>query len=125
LLHYLAGNIFVKEHRLRYQKEQYDRYFYSMQYSLLMDKKQSLRDFCKGYAHLVEALIDESHNRRSPHIQANYDDFAEQTIRPINATVFYYFFSTERRKRSFAQWILSAARYPNDKVRRAYMRFFA
>jgi hypothetical protein len=24
-----------------------------------------------------------------------------------------------------AQWLLSAIRYPNDKVRKAYMRFFA
>jgi hypothetical protein len=74
---------------------------------------------------LIELLIEDSFNDRSPKIEANYDDFAERTVRPFNATLFYYFFSADRRRRSVAQWLLSAVRYPNDKVRRAYMRFFA
>jgi len=74
---------------------------------------------------MIEVLIEDSHNNRSPKIEANYDDFAERTIRPFNATIFYYFFSADRRKRTLAQWLLSAVRYPNDRVRRAYMRFFA
>lgn len=46
-------------------------------------------------------------------------------MRPINATVFYYFFSAGRMGKTWAQWLLSAVRYPNEKVKRAYMRFFA
>lgn len=66
---------------------------------------------------MIEEQIDESYDYRSPKIEANYDDFSEKTIRPLNATLFYYFFSADRRRRTVAQWLLSAARYPNDKIR--------
>jgi hypothetical protein len=56
---------------------------------------------------------------------ANYDDYQEQTIRPLNATFFYYFFGAEKSKRVFARWLLSTFSYPNQKMRMAYMRFFA
>lgn len=84
-----------------------------------------LEDWCESYAYMLETLIDKSHNYRSPKIQANYDDFADSTIKPLNSTIFYYFFSGDRFRRTFAQWMLSTARYPNQKVKRAYMRFFA
>jgi hypothetical protein len=74
---------------------------------------------------MIETLIEDSHHGLSPKIEANYDDFREKTIRPLNATIFYYFFSADRRRRTVAQWLLSAIRYPNEKVRRAYIRFFA
>jgi len=125
LLQHLAGSIVVKEHRQRYQKEQFDRFIASMQHNALHKRDTTLREFCVEYANMIEILISDSHNDRSPKIEANYDDFAERTIRPINATIFYYFFSADRRKRTIAQWFLSAVRYPNDRVRRAYMRFFA
>lgn len=125
LLQHLAGSIIVKESRQRYQKEQFDRFIASTQCNALNKRHQTLREFCREYANMIEVLIEDSHNDRSPKIEANYDDFAERTIRPLNATIFYYFFSADRRKRTFAQWLLSAVRYPNDRVRRAYMRFFA
>lgn len=125
LLQHLAGTIVVKEHRERYQKEQFDRFVASLQYGQLNKRHQSLREFCREYANMIEILIEDSHNDRSPKIEANYDDFGEKTVRPFNATIFYYFFSADRRKRTVAQWLLSAIRYPNDRVRRAYMRFFA
>lgn len=125
LLHHLAGSIVVKESRKRYQKEQFDRLMATLQSGTLTSSNESLRDFCQNYANLIEVLIEDSHNDRSPKIEANYDDFGEKTIRPINATIFYYFFSADRRKRTIAQWLLSAVRYPNERVRRAYMHFFA
>jgi hypothetical protein len=73
----------------------------------------------------LETLIDDSHNNLSPKIGANYDDFGDSTIKPLNSTIFYYFFSADRTKRTIAQWLLATARYPNERVRRAYMRFFA
>ena len=85
----------------------------------------SLSEFCLRYAHIIESLVDASHNFRSPKIAANYDDYAEKTVRPINATIFYYFYSMDKRRRTVAQWLISTIRYPNEKVRRAYMRFFA
>jgi hypothetical protein len=121
----LAGSIVVKEHRVRYQKEQFDRFVTSLHVPKLSKKNVTLKEFCEHYATLIETLIGESHNDLSPKIEANYDDFSERTLRPFNATVFYYFFSGDRRRRTLAQWLLSAVRYPNDRVRRAYMRFFA
>jgi hypothetical protein len=70
-------------------------------------------------------LINESHGGLSPKISANYDEYQEQTIKPINATFFYYFFSAEKGKRAFAKWMLSTFSYPNEKVRMAYMRYFS
>jgi hypothetical protein len=74
---------------------------------------------------MIEAMIEDSHNYKCPKIKANYDDYDDQTIKPLNAIIFYYFFSADRFKKTFAQWLLSTVRYPNHKVRRAYMRFFA
>jgi ubiquinone/menaquinone biosynthesis C-methylase UbiE len=98
----LAGTIVVKEHRLRYQKEQFDRFICSMHYNQLFKKSQTLREFCRSYANMIEILVEDSFNDKSPKIEANYDDFTEKTLRPFNATIFYYFFSADRRKRTIA-----------------------
>ena len=84
----------------------------------------TLRDFAKEYAGLIESMIEFSHNMKCPKIEANYDDFDTKTVRPLNATIFYYFFSANRSGKMFAQWMLASARYPNERVRKAYMRFF-
>jgi len=125
LLRHLAGNIVVREHRMRYQKEQFDRFMASGRYHALKNHKMTLNEFAHTYALLIETMVENSHNDRCPKIEANYDDFGEKTIRPLNATIFYYFFSANRMNKMWAQWMLSAARYPNDRVRRAYMRMFA
>lgn len=77
------------------------------------------------YADLIDDQIDNSHGGKCPKIEANYDSYDEARIKPLNATIFYYFFGANRAGRSWAQWMLASARYPNEKVRRAYMRFFA
>jgi len=120
----LATGIFVKEHRQRYQKEQFDRFFAS-QTMLGGSDDMKMEDFALWYADLVQQLISDSHGGRSPKIEANYSDYDEGRIKPLNATIFYYFFGANRYGRNWAQWMLASARYPNEKVRRAYMRFFA
>ena len=125
LLQHLAGNIVVKEHRLRYQKEQFDRFVVSSRIPSLKSKQLTLREFANRYALLIQTLTESSHNYKCPKIEANYDDYGEKAIKPLNATIFYYFFGASRAGRSWAQWMLSSARYPNDRMRRAYMRFFA
>ena len=125
LLKHLAGNIVIKEHKIRYQKEQFDRFVASMSFWDLKNTNQSLNDFSKAYSRLISAHTQSSHNFRCHKIDANYDDFGEQTIKPLNATIFFYFFSANRSGKTWAQWMLSSARYPNDRMRRAYMRFFA
>ena len=77
------------------------------------------------YSRLVEALYQSANNYRCSKIDANYDDFGEQTIKPLNATIFFYFFSANRSGKTWAQWMLSSVRYPNDRMRRAYLRFFS
>ena len=91
----------------------------------LKDTTASLREFSQSYSSLMKQTTDSSHNYRCHKIDANYDDFGEQTIRPLNATIFFYFFSANRSGKTWAQWMLSSVRYPNDRMRRAYMRFFA
>jgi hypothetical protein len=125
LLKHLAGNIVVKEHRIRYQKEQFDRFIASTRMPDLSNEQMSLRKFAKNYALLIETMTESSHNGKCPKIEANYDDFGEKQIKPLNATIFYYFFGANRTGRTWAQWMLASARYPNDRMRRAYMRFFA
>jgi hypothetical protein len=124
-LQHLAGSIVVKEHRERYQKEQFDRFVASMQTIRLWNTSLTLKEFSERYNEMINHLVDLSHNNRAPHIEANYDDFNEKTVRPLNATIFYYFFSSERKAKGLARMLLSAARYPNDRVRKAYMSFFA
>jgi hypothetical protein len=121
----LANKVVVKENRERYQKEQFNRLLISTQVYSLKNKDMTMDDFCKEYVTLVETLIEQSHDWKCPKIQANYDDFADQTVRPLNSTIFYYFFSGDRMRRSFAQWCLASVRYPNHKMKTAYMRFFA
>ena len=125
MLQHLSNAIIVRENKNRYQKEQFNRLVVAQQYTLLQHRSKSMDEFCKAYSMLIEDLIAQSTNYKCPKIQANYDDFNEQTIRPLNSTVFYFYFSGDRLRRMAAQWILAASRYPNEKVRSAYMRFFA
>lgn len=95
LLH-LAQDIVIKEHKIRYQKEQYDRYIYSCANTRLKARDLTLAEFAHNYAELIESEIRFSHNMKCPKIESNYDDFGEKTVRPLNAAVFYYFFSGSR-----------------------------
>ena len=81
-------------------------------------------EFSHNYAKLIHALTQKSHQFKCPKIEANYDDYDKETVLPINPAIFYYFFSANRSGKTWAQWMLAAARYPNDRTRRAYMRFF-
>ena len=125
LLKELSVKIVVKEHRHRYQQEQFERLLTASNLPQLKSQSATMEEFCVSYTQMIETMIDQSHNNKCPKIQANYDDFGDQTIRPLNSTVFYYFFSADRTRRNMAQWMLSSVRYPNEKIRRAYMRFFS
>ena len=125
LLKHLAGSIVVKEHRIRYQKEQFDRFLASCQYATLKSNSLTLKEFAHNYAQLIASMTDSSHQFKCPKIEANYDDYAKESILPISPTIFYYYFSANRSGKTWAQWMLAAVRYPNSKTRRAYMRFFS
>lgn len=91
----------------------------------LKSESMTLSKFAYNYALLIETMTETSHHGKCHKIEANYDDYKDKTINPLNATIFYYFFGADRAGRTWAQWMLSSARYPNERVRRAYMRFFA
>lgn len=55
LLKHLAGNIVIKEHRVRYQKEQFDRFVASLSFWDLKNTDQSLLDFSKAYSRMMSA----------------------------------------------------------------------
>lgn len=93
--------------------------------SSLYKSSRTLGEFSNEYAMYIESLVDASHNYKSPKIEANYNSSDERTTNPINATIFYYFFSLEKSKRAWARWFLAAARYPNDRMRAAYMKMFS
>jgi hypothetical protein len=122
---HLAMQIVLKEHKVRYQKEQWDRFIMSCQWPSFKDEQMTLREYAAEYAMFCESIIDASHGFRCPKIDANYDDYEAKTVRPLNATIFYYFFSSSKASRGWAQMLLSSIRYPNEQMRRAYVRFFA
>ena len=68
ILQHLAGSIIVKEHRQRYQKEQYDRFVGSLLNRNLKKVNVTLNEFCVNYALMIEQQIVESHNGLSPNI---------------------------------------------------------
>ncbi len=125
LIQHLSSSIYVKEHRNRYQTEQFDRMMAAGLSSQLANKSQSLEQWCNQYSELLQNLMESSHGNKSPFIKANYDHFEEATVKPITSTFFYYFFSAEAWKRGFAKWMLSTSAFPNHKMKQAYMRFFS
>ena len=68
----------------------------------LKNQGQSLDRFCEEYAKIIEYQVDSSNNFKSPKIRANYDDYEEQVIRPLNSTIFYYFFSADKSRKAAA-----------------------
>ena len=77
LLKHLAGNIVIKEHKIRYQKEQFDRFVASMSSHELKNTTQSLLEFSQAYSRMMDTHTKSSHNYRCHKIDANYDDFGE------------------------------------------------
>ena len=68
LLTHLSNAIVVKEHKLRYQKEQFDRLLIAADYWPLKNRKLSIEEWCVEYARLIELLISASHNNKCPKI---------------------------------------------------------
>jgi hypothetical protein len=66
LLQHLAGSIVVKEHRLRYQQEQYLRFFHSKSLPALSNRKETLEEFATNYAKFISFWVDLSHNNSCP-----------------------------------------------------------
>uniref|UniRef100_A0A7S3FZ57 Uncharacterized protein n=1 Tax=Strombidium rassoulzadegani TaxID=1082188 RepID=A0A7S3FZ57_9SPIT len=124
LMAHLSQSIIVKESRNRYQEEQFQRFLASQQNFLLGRKNQSLENFCMLYSEQIEFQVTKSHNGLSPHIAANYGAYEEETIKPLNGVFMYLFFSATRGHKLLAKFLLTTFQFPNEALRRAYLRFF-
>jgi hypothetical protein len=108
----LAFNIYVKEHRLRYQQEQKDRYYKSLKTFNYMFWNKSVEDFVKDYNTFIQSEIKRSHQYLSPKIEANYRRNYHEDASSVTSTIFYLYFKTDAVKKFFAKLLYRAYRNP-------------
>ena len=85
----------------------------------------TFKEYAAEYASEIEYMVQQSHNFRCPKVDANYDDYESKSVNPITSQVFYYFFSASRLSRGLSSMLLAAARYPNERIRRAYLKLWS
>jgi hypothetical protein len=116
----LAFNIYVKEHRQRYQLEQKDRYYKSLKtFNYAFYSTKSVEDFIKDYNTFINSEIKRSHFNLSPKIEANYRRNYHEDASAVTSTIFYLYFKTDRVKQFFAKVLYAAYRNPmtnNQKI---------
>ena len=74
LAKHLSTTIFVKDHRYKYQKEQFDRLMFAMSDIDLRYSNNTLKDYCFKYAKYIEQSTCTSHGFKHHKIAANYTD---------------------------------------------------
>jgi hypothetical protein len=124
LLQDLAYNIYVKEHKLKYQNEQFQRYkaslcCFSGPSYYYKHRHRSLDDFISDYNKFLNHQIKRSHNNLAPKIEASYRrDYHEGEVSPVTSLIFYLYFKTDKVKRFASQILLAAYRNPYSKKQR-------
>jgi hypothetical protein len=112
----LSHNIFVSEHRLRYQSEQQIRHREALKKfnrSHYLWRNKTLDQFVKDYNSFICFEIDKSHMFQSPKIEANYRrNYHDGEVSPVTSLIFYLYFKTDKVKRFIAKLLLSAYRNP-------------
>ncbi len=115
----LSHNIFVAEHRNRYQSEQQNRNALALEKfntNMYMLRNKSLEEFVKDYNKFLWFEINKSHLWQSSKIEANYRrNFHEGEVSPVTSLIFYLYFKTDKVKRFFAKLLLAAYRNPYNK----------
>jgi hypothetical protein len=107
MLKELSLNIYVTEHRLRYQQEQQNRYFKSL--SHFKRFRGTLDEFCVKYNEFLQKEISASHNGLSPKIEANYRrNYYQGDTSKVTPLIFYLYYKTCNAKKLFANMLLSA-----------------
>jgi hypothetical protein len=123
ILEDLSFNLYVSEHRLRYQQEQKNRYYASVKkftskyYSY---RNCSIEQFITEYNKFLNYEIKKSHFFLNNKIEANYRrNYHEGEVSPVTSLVFYLYFKTDKTKRFFAKLLAAAYRNPyTDKQTR-------
>ena len=107
MLKELSLNVYVTEHRLRYQQEQQSRFFKSL--CAFKRFSGNLEDFCFKYNAFLQKEIAASHNYLSPKIEENYRrNYYQGETSKVTPLVFYLYFKTSNVKRFFGKILQSA-----------------
>lgn len=116
ILEDLSFNIYLNEHRLRYQQEQKNRYYSSIKkfnskyYGL---RNCSVEQFVTEYNKFLNFEIKKSHFFLNRKIEANYRrNYHEGEVSPVTSLVFYLYFKTNKVQRFFAKLLAAAYRNP-------------
>lgn len=116
ILSELSYNVYIKEHRLRYQEEQRNRHYLAVKKFnniLYLWKRPSVEQFIKDYNTFIWYEIKKSHNFMSPKIEANYRrNYHDGEVSPITSLVFYLYFKTDKVKRFFSKLLVASYRNP-------------
>lgn len=109
MLKELSVNIFVTEHRYRYQKEQADRLAKSLK--KFTKFSGSLDEFCVKYNEFLQHEISASHNHLSPKIEDNYRrNYYQGETSKVTPLVFYLYYKTSAIKKLISRMLISAYR---------------
>ena len=87
----LSLNVYLKEHRLRYQQEQSQRFFNSVKY--FKNFNGNVNEFCYQYNDFINEEIEKSFNYNAPKIEANYrrNYYQGETSKSTALTFFFYY----------------------------------
>lgn len=122
LLSQLSFNIYVSEHRLRYQQEQKNRFYGSynkFQTSVYLWRGRTIENFIYDYNKFIQHEIKKSHQYLSPKIEANYRrNYHDGETFPVTSLIFYLYFKTDKVKRFFAKLLTAAYRNPYSETQR-------
>jgi hypothetical protein len=112
----LAYNIYLKEHRLRYQSEQKQRFDNSLnQFNgyVYQNRGISFEKFIADYNDFLWKSISKSHSGLSPKIASNYQrNFHDGEVSPVTSLVFFLYFKTNSWSKSLSRVLVSAFRNP-------------
>lgn len=107
MLKELSLNIYVSEHRLRYQQEQKNRYFKSISY--FKGFNGNLDEFCVKYNEFLQKDISASHNHLSPKIEDNYRrNYYQGDTSKVTPLIFYLYYKTCNVKKFLGKLLQSA-----------------
>lgn len=120
IINSLSYNVFLQEHRLRYQQEQRIRHvaaYKKFNSNSYLWQNRSIDQFIKDYNCFLWCEIKKSHFNMSPKIESNYRrNYHEGEVSPVTSLIFYLYFKTDKVKRFFSKLLLAAYRNPySDK----------
>lgn len=121
----LAYNIFLKEHRLRYQTEQKVRFEHSLKqftsFSYL-NRGKTVEQFIVDYNDFLWKNISSSHLGLSPKIENNYRrNYHDGEVSPVTSLIFFLYFKTGSWSRYLARVLAASYRNPSVDFQKKYI----